>query len=431
MVDTEKNKPLTLFLSYSHKDEGLLDELKTHLSIMKRQGLLSTWHDRDIDAGQEWKSEIDAQLESADVILLLISPDLLNSDYCWNLEMMRAIERHDAGEARVVPIFLRHCDWHGAPFAKLQGLPADAKPIMGFGNRDEAFTLVAKGLRTLIEKFQRKVTAAQVSAVVVSPVEPSNIQEKPSAQTSSSLGIFKVIEDSGDLILLENHFLLAEKVDEGQSSAQAQSNLVTAWITPRSAEEEAHLRSFRADRNQARRPIIFAHRNEGFRARVISATSTSSSGKVLWHIDLVPAEDNQGAPMEIAFNGVSADQIAEMRARLILLNEQPGKGLGLNDLMVAATVSRHITGLELKQGIFPPLWKKHKLDDNFLEIARLWAVYCLKATGTCEHILELSLGPIEGVELPLRFRGRRHQQYSNVEANTIKVIGKCILHDKD
>ena len=147
------DKPVELFYSYSHKDEELRDELERHLSILKRQGVIAGWHDRRIGAGKEWKGQIDAHLNTARVILLLISADFLASDYCYDVEMRRAIERHEAGEARVIPVILRAVDWKGAPFGKLQCLPTDAKPVTSWTNRDEAFRDVAQGIRKAVEEL--------------------------------------------------------------------------------------------------------------------------------------------------------------------------------------------------------------------------------------------------------------------------------------
>jgi len=147
----------TLFFSYSHKDEALRDQLETHLSLMKRQGLIDVWHDRRIIAGDEFDDIISTELESADVILLLISSDFLASNYCYSKEMTRAMVRHRAGEARVIPIILRTCDWHSAPFGKLTAAPRDGKPVTSWPDRDEAFTDVAKQVRTAVESMSRGI----------------------------------------------------------------------------------------------------------------------------------------------------------------------------------------------------------------------------------------------------------------------------------
>ena len=144
---------IAVFYSYSHKDEELRNELATHLTMLKRQHVIDDWHDRRITAGEEWKGEIDEHLNTCSVILLLVSSDFLASEYCYDIEMKRAMERHEAGDAVVIPVIIRSVDWTTAPFAKLQALPKDAKPVTSWVNRDEAFTDVTRGIRRAIEKL--------------------------------------------------------------------------------------------------------------------------------------------------------------------------------------------------------------------------------------------------------------------------------------
>lgn len=147
------SEAIEVFFSYSHKDEELRDELATHLVMMKRQGLISAWHDRDIDAGDEWETEILHHLNSARVILLLISNNFLASDFCYDKELLRAMERHELKEACVIPIVIKSCDWHGAPFGKLQALPKNAQPVTAWNDRDEAFLNVAQGIRRAVQQI--------------------------------------------------------------------------------------------------------------------------------------------------------------------------------------------------------------------------------------------------------------------------------------
>ena len=144
--------PVELFISYAHEDEALVEELRKQLSLLRRQGVIGDWHDRQIVAGTEWQGEIDAHLESAGIILLCVSADFLASDYCWGVELKRAMQRHAEGSARVIPVLLRDCDWQGAPFGKLQGLPKDMLPVTSWTNRDEAFTDVARGVRNALAR---------------------------------------------------------------------------------------------------------------------------------------------------------------------------------------------------------------------------------------------------------------------------------------
>lgn len=137
----------SVFFSYSHADEDLRDQLEKQLAMLKRQGVIETWHDRRIGAGQELGQVIDDHINSDDIILLLVSPDFIASDYCYDIEMKRAMERHEAGEAIVIPVILRACDWHHAPFGKLLGTPKDGKPVTQWPDRDEAFLQVARAVR--------------------------------------------------------------------------------------------------------------------------------------------------------------------------------------------------------------------------------------------------------------------------------------------
>src|SRR5437588_9353919 len=138
MADTPKQE-IKLFYCYAREDKSLRDELGKHLSWLKRRYQLKNWHDREILPGEEWEQAIDTHLNSAHLIFLLISPDFMDSDYCYGKEMRRALERHEAGTCRVIPILLRPTFWEDAPFSSLQLLPTEARCITTWPNRDEAF----------------------------------------------------------------------------------------------------------------------------------------------------------------------------------------------------------------------------------------------------------------------------------------------------
>ncbi len=143
-----------IFFSYAHEDEELLNRLQKHLIPLYRERLIDLlWHDRNISAGTEWEQEIDTYLNRAQIILLLVSPDFMASDYCYSKEMTRAIERHDQKEARVIPVILRHAQWKKSPIGKLQALPTDGKPVKSWRDEDEAFFNVVEGIRKAIEEL--------------------------------------------------------------------------------------------------------------------------------------------------------------------------------------------------------------------------------------------------------------------------------------
>src|SRR2546425_1839345 len=175
---------LEVFFSYAHADETWRDQLEKHLAGLKRQKRIAAWHDRNIPAGAEWAPEIDTHLKTAHLILLLISPDFISSEYCWGVELRKAIRRHNAGEACVIPIIVRPVDWKHPPFAKLQALPTDGRPISTWPDIDEALLNVAKGIRNAVEIQQKKI-----STFASKPTPPALI---PPKQTPSPLHMWNV-----------------------------------------------------------------------------------------------------------------------------------------------------------------------------------------------------------------------------------------------
>ncbi len=154
---------MKIFYSYSHKDVEYTEELRDHLSILKRNGDISEWCDQMILPGDDWKTEIDENLESADIVLLLVSSNFLASDFCFDVELKQAILKHEKGQARVVPIILKHCEWKDAPFGELQALPSRGVPVESskWINRDEAYHDVIKGIKNAISKLTEKGTASK------------------------------------------------------------------------------------------------------------------------------------------------------------------------------------------------------------------------------------------------------------------------------
>jgi WD40 repeat protein len=147
--------PISIFICYARRDEALLNELKTHLKPLQRDGLINLWYDHDISAGTEWEPQIMRHLNAAQIVLLLVSPDFMNSDYCYGIEMNRALKRHERGEARVIPIILRPVYWHGKLLGKLQALPTDGKPVTSsfWQDRDAAFYDITQGLCQVVKQL--------------------------------------------------------------------------------------------------------------------------------------------------------------------------------------------------------------------------------------------------------------------------------------
>jgi len=147
------------FIAYSKKDFSALSEIIKHLSSLKRRELITIWHDADIEAGKDWDKEITHYLQNADLILLLISPNFIASDYCYEFELKNAIKRHENREAIVVPIILSYCDWQDTPFSNLQFIPRNKQPIYSeyWHSEDQAFHNVTEEIKNILLKRKEEV----------------------------------------------------------------------------------------------------------------------------------------------------------------------------------------------------------------------------------------------------------------------------------
>jgi tetratricopeptide (TPR) repeat protein len=155
-MQEEATRTIEVFYSYAYEDESLRRRLEKHLAILSNEGLITNWYNDKIIPGADKEHEIDTHLNTARIILLLISSDFLASRQCYNIEGTRALERHEAGEACVIPVILRPVDWKNAPFGKLQVLPTNEKPITTWPDRDKAFLDVAIGIREVILGIKRQ-----------------------------------------------------------------------------------------------------------------------------------------------------------------------------------------------------------------------------------------------------------------------------------
>ena len=194
----------SVFFSYSHRDEALRNELEIHLAPLKRQGIVDTWHDRRIGAGEEVDPAINAALESSDIILLLVSPYFMASNYCYDREMSRAMARHASGDARVIPVILDPCDWRSTPFGKLLAVPEDGKPITKFANQHDGFLQVAQAIRNATEELGKQPILVPTAADTAPP-SPTALTE-PQIR-SSNLRLKKKFSDQERDQFVEDAFV--------------------------------------------------------------------------------------------------------------------------------------------------------------------------------------------------------------------------------
>ena len=283
-------------------------------------------------------------------------------------------------------------------------------------------------------RFRRDMERRLATLDVAVPNPPQNPIPSPSSVrpiSSPPVSIQPIVNDSGMWVFLNGRYFLAESVQDTEENNMAIKTL------SRGAEDDAFFKSLRGDKYHRGEPVPFAHQNDGGLVRVLTAASIATASGKVWSIEVQPEETSHGGFTEIGVNRISSEQIVEMRARLLLLNELPigryGKPISedINDLMLLSSI-RGIGGkTKVEGGVFPELWAHFRdRKSEFLPLARLWAIFHLKTSGTVEHILELTLGPRQGNSLHVCFRGQRHRVYSNVPPPVIEVEGDCDLTAK-
>lgn len=177
----------SVFSSYSHTDDPFRQKIDEHLSLLKRQGLISSWSDHKITVGKDLDQEIARELERAKIILLLVSSSFISSNYCFCTELEQAVKRHEAGIARVVPIVLKPCDWKSAPFGKLKALPKDGKAITKWKNRDDAYLDIAEGIREVVKELNAQNLSSTGGENAEAPARKMSDQEEVSLSAHLSI----------------------------------------------------------------------------------------------------------------------------------------------------------------------------------------------------------------------------------------------------
>jgi transcriptional regulator with XRE-family HTH domain len=189
-------RAVRIFFAYSHKDRELLVELREHLSPLLKQRKIVDWHDREISAGQDWEGEIVEQLETADIIVLLVSSSFVASGYAYDREAMRALERHTDGEARVIPVIVRAVDWRSTPLAILQALPEGAMAVDSWPKRDEAWVTVARGIGKVVDDLRERLEAAGLAKSRRNEVSAVGVGESQEVDEDAEPGMLELIEDA-------------------------------------------------------------------------------------------------------------------------------------------------------------------------------------------------------------------------------------------
>jgi hypothetical protein len=313
---TNKRTPHQIFYSYSHKDESLRDALDEHLAILERRGLVHVWHDRNIGAGDQWREAIDEQLETADIILLLISASFIKSEFCWSVEMKRALKKQERGEARVIPIIVRPVEWKAAPFGHLQVLPKDAKPVTVWGNRDLAWMDVVRGIETAVEQLHTPAPSRPAR-------DRTRRKERPRLRGGAG--------DPGDVM---------RGVVRGEVAIDLTPATVAAPARPAPLTRNAGEPVIERPASNRRRVVYDAHNMESLPGEVARAEGHPPTGDVavdetydalgatydfFWNVFGRDSIDGKGLPLEATVHYGSAYDNAFWTGKQMILGDGDGK----------------------------------------------------------------------------------------------------------
>lgn len=312
-----------VFFSYSHDDEQYRDQLEKHLATLQHQGLIESWHDRRILAGSDFAHEIDQQLDQCDVILLLVSASFIASNYCYGIEMQRALERHAAGTAHVVPVIVRPCDWRNTPLGALNAAPRDGKPIVTWSNYDEAYTDVVRQVRAVVEQISGSGTGKHARRV---PPAAAPAPTTPAASTlprSSNLRLRKEFTDADQDQYLHQAFdFLAQFFDGSlQELQQRHSDIKCSY-----RRVDANTFTATIYRNGTRTTECSITLGGGFRQGSIAYSTDASARGNSFNESLSVAHDDQSLylkPLGMSMHGndrakLTFEQAAEMYWDLLI-----------------------------------------------------------------------------------------------------------------
>ena len=306
----------TVFMSYSHADEAMRDRLEKHLAMLKREGVVDVWNDRRILPGQPLDPTIMGQVDTADVFLFLVSVDFLDSRYCYDIEMKRALERYAAGEADVIPVILHSCEWQKSPLGGILGLPTDGKPIAKAPYVEDAYLEVARGVRRVIEarRSSKVVEAGPSSSVGMKMRSDGNgrtIAGVPSHPRTSNLAIRKTITDVDRHSFLEDGFEFMAKFFEESLAELGRRNPDVEAKFRRNSADVFTARAFRGGKLEAQCKIQLGGMMSGNSVSFsYDASSSSNSSNEMLSVKA----DDQGLMFDAL--GISS-----------LSGSGPGKGL--------------------------------------------------------------------------------------------------------
>ncbi|MBD2745011.1 hypothetical protein [Coleofasciculus sp. FACHB-1120] len=279
------------------------------------------------------------------------------------------------------------------------------------------------------KKIPKENTESSSSAIASARTKTTSINETSTRPRKTPASKSSTPRSTGSVKRSRDWVMLNEKFFRTKSSATQPDLSIILRLSPKDMEQVAELKSLHPGEFHNRKQIAYADQHDAGMMEVSSVLSESMAGKASFNIKLTPIQcsHNSGFAMEINYPNYTADEVAELRVRLLLLGEALPKDLG-RFFPTTQTTGSYNHAEAVEKGIFPELWAKLQTQPRlFLPKAWLWAVYHLKMSQLVEDVLELELGPIKNKVMPVRFQGKRRRVYANREPSIIKVVGNCTL----
>lgn len=408
-----------LFVSHAVKDESLVEEfvelLQVGVGIHPGDVFCSSLPGMGIPTGKDFVEFIRSKVVNPDLVLLVLSEEFFKSPFCNN--------EVGASWGLSIPIYpilvppIGYGDLRGVLYGKQAAKLDDKEALNDLRDRlTEIFKPTPLGTshwERKRDKFLGKLTNLLRGSH--SKVEPVS---KPLPTD--------IVTTSGPLFKLGDLFFEAERVRR-----PAKDKLSVEFFSSSGAEEAA-LNSLRPHQHGGRQAIGYAYQNDGGLAQIENVTSTSLSGRNSWTIDLALKDSTHNAFSEISYERCSADDIAEMRAGRLLVNDPPPpkkkRGRGITDDLIEYAIVGNDQSVQIDGCIIQSILSRYSHDRlTGMRRARLEAVFRLLATGIVASVHELSLGPISEKGVHVKFQGQRPRHYQNVDPEIISIDADCDL----
>ena len=309
--------------------------------------------------------------------------------------------------------------------ALLRGLKGEAKSAQGEVTAHSLYEFIDHAVAN--PKQQPVFFGETTGRIVLMNYDKPATKKRPAKKKTKSTRPKKPpAKVKGRWVMLGDEFLVAERIRNHSDGS------IELAITPLSGEHEAAVAALRPTQYGGARDLAYAANNDANKVRVEQVVDETSGGKQVWNVTLRAVEQRSGFANEVNVQGIGPDEIARRRAGRILLNDPPPpasrRSGGYDDSsFIDSFISGPMTGFEIKECIVRSMYQQFGQESHWKEFARLKSIYLLKMTGTIEHVIDFKIGAVRGGHVPVTFRGRRPQHYSNVAPETIEIEGKCPL----